>query len=103
MESCQTKRLPGCNGSGPNGDSHGHGQSHHRRCWPACGPTTDAPRCHGGPTRPTPGVLVYTIFVLEMLVRLRHLGFVTNLYQLQAPWRGIFGPNAIVFEAIKLT
>jgi hypothetical protein len=38
-----------------------------------------------------------------MLVRLRQLGFVINLYQLQAPWRGIFGPNAIVFEAIKLS
>jgi hypothetical protein len=44
-----------------------------------------------------------TIFALEMLVRLRRLGFVTSLYQLQAPWRGIFGPNAIVFEAIKLS
>jgi SAM-dependent methyltransferase len=64
---------------------------------------TDAPLYHGDATQPTPGVLVYTIFALEMLVQLRHLGFVTNLYQLHAPWRGIFGPNAIVFEAIKLS
>ena len=64
---------------------------------------TDAPLYHGDPTRPTSGVLVYTIFALEMLVRLRRLGFMTSLYQLQAPWRGIFGPNAIVFEAIKLS
>ncbi len=64
---------------------------------------TDAPLHHGDPTRPTPGVLVYTIFALEMLVRLRRLGFVTSLYQLRAPWRGIFGPNAIVFEATKLS
>jgi SAM-dependent methyltransferase len=62
---------------------------------------TDAPMYHGDATQPTPGVLVYTIFGLEMLVRLRQLGFETNFYQLHAPRHGILGPNAIVFEAVK--
>jgi SAM-dependent methyltransferase len=59
------------------------------------------PIYHGDPVRPAEGVLVYTIFALEMLVRLRHLGFVTNLYRLHSARHGILGPNAIVFEAIK--
>jgi SAM-dependent methyltransferase len=59
------------------------------------------PIYHGDPVRPTEGVLVYTIFALEMLVRLRHLGFVTNLYRLHSARHGILGHNAIVFEAIK--
>jgi SAM-dependent methyltransferase len=63
---------------------------------------TDAPLHHGDPTAPSPGVLVYTIFGLEMLVRLREVGFGTSLYQLYLPSRGILGPNAIVFEAVKL-
>jgi len=63
---------------------------------------TDAPLHHGDPTQPSPSVLVYTIFGLEMLVRLREIGFATSLYQLYVPSRGILGPNAIVFEAIKL-
>jgi hypothetical protein len=29
--------------------------------------------------------------------------FVTNLYQLRAPWRGVLGPNAIGLEAIKVS
>jgi SAM-dependent methyltransferase len=59
------------------------------------------PIYHGDPVRPAEGVLVYTIFSLEMLVRLRHLGFVTNLYRLHSARHGILGHNAIVFEAIK--
>jgi Methyltransferase domain len=62
---------------------------------------TDAPLYHGDPTQPSPGVLVYTIFGLQMLVRLREIGFDTSLYQLYLPSRGILGPNAIVFEAIR--
>ena len=62
---------------------------------------SDAPLHHGDPTAPSPGVLVYTIFGLDMLVRLREIGFTTTLYQLYRPSRGILGPNAIVFEAIK--
>jgi SAM-dependent methyltransferase len=63
---------------------------------------THAPRYHGDPTQESRTVLVYTIFGLEMLVRLRELGFATNLYQLHAARFGILGPNAIVFEAVKL-
>jgi len=50
----------------------------------------------------TTGVLVYTIFGLEMLVRLRQIGFLTNLFHLSAPWLGIIGPNALVFDALKI-
>jgi SAM-dependent methyltransferase len=63
---------------------------------------TDAPLHHGDPTQPSPGVLVYTIFGLEMLIRLSELGFATSMYQLHVPSRGILGPNAIVFEATRL-
>jgi SAM-dependent methyltransferase len=59
------------------------------------------PIYHGDPVRPTEGVLVYTIFSVEMLVRLRNLGFVTNLYRLHSARHGILGHNAIVFEAIR--
>jgi hypothetical protein len=38
---------------------------------------------------------------VEMLIRLRQLGFVTNMYRLHSPRHGILGHNAIVFEAIK--
>lgn len=58
------------------------------------------PIYHLDPVRPE-GALVYTIFALEMLVKLNRLGFRTNLYHLYQPWYGILGPNAIVFEAIK--
>jgi SAM-dependent methyltransferase len=56
---------------------------------------------HHDPIRPSEGALVYTIFGLEMLVKLRRIGFLTNLYKLYSPLHGIFGPNAIVFEAVK--
>lgn len=59
------------------------------------------PIYHADPVRPSEGVLVFNIFGLEMLVKLHKLGFHTNLYQLSAPWLGILGTNAIVFEAIK--
>jgi SAM-dependent methyltransferase len=55
---------------------------------------------HDDPVRPE-GVLVYTIFGLEMLVRLAELGFDTRMYRLWEPWYGIVGPNALVFEAVK--
>ena len=58
------------------------------------------PIYHGDPIRPE-GVLVYKIFSLEMLIKLRKIGFRTNLYHLYSPLHGILGPNAIVFEAIK--
>ncbi len=56
---------------------------------------------HFDPLRPE-GIPVYTIFSLEMLVRLRHIGFHTRMYRLYKPLLGILGPNAIVFEAIKI-
>ncbi len=58
------------------------------------------PMYHGDPVRPE-GALVYKIFSLEMLVKLRKIGFRTNLYHLCSPLYGILGSNAIVFEAIK--
>lgn len=58
------------------------------------------PIYHHDPVRPE-GALVYTIFTLEMLVKLNRLGFRTNLYQLYQPRYGILGTNAIVFEAAK--
>lgn len=56
---------------------------------------------HGDPVRPNEGILVYTIFALEMLVRLRRIGFDTALYRLYRPGSGILGNNAIVFDAVK--
>jgi SAM-dependent methyltransferase len=56
---------------------------------------------HHDPVSGKCDVLVYTIFGLEMLVRLSSLGFQTTLYHLTAPWLGILGPNAIVFDAVK--
>ena len=58
------------------------------------------PIYHGDPIRPE-GALVYKIFSLEMLIKLRRIGFMPNLYHLYKPLCGIFGQNAIVFEAIK--
>lgn len=58
------------------------------------------PLYHDDPVGPE-GVLVYTIFSLEMLVRLAELGFATRMYRLWAPWRGIVGANALVFDAVK--
>src|SRR5439155_20969582 len=58
------------------------------------------PIYHDDPVRPG-GVLVYTIFGLEMLVRLAELGFSTRMYALWDPLHGILGPNALVFEAVK--
>jgi SAM-dependent methyltransferase len=47
------------------------------------------------------GILVYHVFSLEMLVRLAEIGFTTNLYLLNVPSAGIWGRNAVVFEALK--
>ena len=58
------------------------------------------PLYHLDPLSPQ-GILVYNIFSLEMLVKLAEIGFVTNLYALSVPSAGIWGRNAIVFEAIK--
>ena len=58
------------------------------------------PLYHDDPVGPD-GVLVYTIFSLEMVVRLAEVGFDTHMHRLWAPWRGILGANAIVFDAVK--
>jgi SAM-dependent methyltransferase len=55
---------------------------------------------HDDPVR-LDGALVYTIFGLEMLVRLAEIGFSTRMYRLWAPHAGIVGSNALVFEAVK--
>lgn len=59
-----------------------------------------APQYHGDPLR-AEGALVYRIFSLEMLVRLRAIGFRTNMYHLRKRFCGVFGSNGLVFEAIK--
>jgi SAM-dependent methyltransferase len=56
---------------------------------------------HDDPVRPE-GVLVFTIFGLEMLVRLAELGFDTSMYCLWDPWHGIVGHNALVFDARRV-
>jgi SAM-dependent methyltransferase len=58
------------------------------------------PIYHRDPVRPQ-GALVYTIFGLEMLVRLAEIGFETRMYRLWEPWHGIVGANALVFQAVK--
>jgi SAM-dependent methyltransferase len=60
------------------------------------------PLFHGDPLREE-GALVFTIFGLEMLVKLAKIGFRTNLWKLRNAGTGILGTNAIVFEASKLT
>jgi SAM-dependent methyltransferase len=55
---------------------------------------------HDDPVGPD-GVLVFTIFSLEMLVRLSEIGFTPRMFRLRAPWSGIVGENAIVFDAVK--
>ena len=55
---------------------------------------------HGDPIRPDEGVLVWTVFGLEMLDRLRTIGFQSSLWVLSKPEFGIVG-DAVVFEAFK--
>jgi hypothetical protein len=59
------------------------------------------PIYHEDPLRPE-GALVYTIFGLEMLVRLAEIGFRTRMHHLYQPWRGILGANGLVFESVKI-
>lgn len=59
------------------------------------------PLYHEDPMNPGKGSLVYKIFSLEMLMKLRRIGFVTSAYRLHKPLFGILGPNALVFEAVK--
>ena len=56
---------------------------------------------HGDPVRPEEGILVWTIFGLEMLVRLKQIGFDTQWFRLQEPAHGIVGPGLDAFVARK--
>ena len=59
------------------------------------------PVYHHDPLRIDDGCLVYSFFSIEMLARLRRIGFRTNMYRVESPWHGIFGNNSSVFEAVK--
>lgn len=56
---------------------------------------------HGDPVRPDEGVLVWNIFGQEMLVRLKRIGFDTELWRLHEPEFGIIGPGQDIFVARK--
>jgi hypothetical protein len=58
------------------------------------------PIYHHDPIRPE-GILVYTIFSIEMLSKLNELGFLTSMYRIYRPKFGILGANALVFVAYK--
>lgn len=58
------------------------------------------PIYHGDPIR-ADGVLVYTIFSMEMLVKLAKIGFQTQLLRIDNARKGIIGNNSIVFRAVK--
>jgi SAM-dependent methyltransferase len=57
------------------------------------------PEYHGDPVRPEDGALVFTIFGLEMIVRLSNIGFRVTVHRLHSLRYGILGPNQLVFEA----
>ncbi|OUL79970.1 methyltransferase domain-containing protein [Paraburkholderia hospita] len=56
---------------------------------------------HGDPVRPGEGVLVWTIFGLQMIVELASIGFQVSYWNLHEPTKGIIGPWSIVFDARK--
>lgn len=56
---------------------------------------------HQDPIRLSEGILVWTIFGLEMLVKLDEIGFQTELWRLHEPEFGIMGSGAEVFVARK--
>jgi SAM-dependent methyltransferase len=58
------------------------------------------PLYHLDPVRVDEGALVFTIFGLEMLVKLARLGFDTTAYRLWDPGRGLVGPG-LVFDALR--
>jgi SAM-dependent methyltransferase len=47
------------------------------------------------------GILVYSVFSIETLVKLKYLGFHTTLHKLYSPARGILGNNGLVLDAWK--
>lgn len=56
---------------------------------------------HGDPVRPAEGILVWTIFGVEMLLKLRDLGFAVEAWDVYNADAGIVGNLPIVFEAQK--
>lgn len=56
---------------------------------------------HGDPVRPDTGVLVWTIFGMEMLLKLSELRFEVTAWNVRDPERGILGELPVVFEAKK--
>jgi SAM-dependent methyltransferase len=56
---------------------------------------------HSDPVRPEEGILVYTIFGLQMIVTLASIGFIVSYWNLHDPAQGIIGPWSIVFDARK--
>ncbi len=61
----------------------------------------DEPIYHADPINPDPGALVFTIFSVEMLVRLKEIGFDTEMHWVHRPKAGILGQKATVFVAVK--
>lgn len=58
------------------------------------------PLYHGDPLRQE-GALVFTIFGLEVVVKLAELGLRTSVYRLWDPSRGLVGDSGVVFDAVK--
>lgn len=56
---------------------------------------------HGDPIRPGEGILVWTIFGLEMIVRLGEIGYRPTVLQVGDASKGIIDPSPLVFEAYK--
>ena len=57
---------------------------------------------HGDPIRPDEGVLVWTIFGMEMLTKLNQMGFETTMWLMHEPVHGILGDGNSIFEARKI-
>jgi SAM-dependent methyltransferase len=58
---------------------------------------------HGDPVRPGEGILVWTIFGIEMMRKLEEIGFIVTAWNLYEPENGIVGNCNTIFEARKPT
>lgn len=58
---------------------------------------------HGDPVRPGDGILVWTIFGVEMMRKLETIGFQVRAWNLYEPENGIVGNCNTIFEAQKPT
>ncbi|WP_063532644.1 class I SAM-dependent methyltransferase [Burkholderia sp. MSMB1589WGS] len=56
---------------------------------------------HGDPVRPGEGILVWTIFGVDMLHKLEQIGYVARAWNLYEPEHGIVGNCNTIFEAYK--